>query len=66
MKFSKMKKSKLRSLSSIQNGMSLQRHFHRGELWFVSKGNCIVNFSKADHKKVKEIPLKENSFFSNQ
>jgi cytidyltransferase-like protein len=46
-----------------KNGMSLQRHFHRGEIWFVSKGNCIVNFSKADHKKVKEIPLKENSFF---
>lgn len=34
-------------------GMSFQKHFKRNELWLVSKGSCIVNYSKdlPDNKK---------------
>ena len=27
-------------------GMSFQRHFKRNEIWLVSKGSCVVNYSK--------------------
>ena len=33
-----------------KQGMSFQRHFHRNELWFVSEGSCIVNYSKSEEK----------------
>jgi len=29
-------------------GMSFQKHFKRSEIWMVSKGSCIVNYSKDD------------------
>ena len=29
-------------------GMSFQKHFKRSEIWMVSKGSCIVNYSKND------------------
>ncbi len=38
-------------------GLSFQRHFHRSEIWFVSKGKCIVNYSEDDPDKYKEIKL---------
>ena len=34
-------------------GMSFQRHFKRNEIWLVSDGACIVNFSK-DNPDIKE------------
>ena len=27
-------------------GMSFQRHFQRSEIWLVSKGSCVINYSK--------------------
>ena len=34
-------------------GMSSQRHFKRNERWMISKGSCIVNYSK-DHPDNKQ------------
>jgi cytidyltransferase-like protein len=38
-------------------GMSFQRHFKRHEIWLVSKGSCIVNYSKDDPNNKKSIQL---------
>jgi cytidyltransferase-like protein len=38
-------------------GISLQRHFARNELWFVSKGSCLVKFSKDDPKVLSKSQL---------
>ena len=40
-------------------GMSFQRHFKRNEIWMVSKGVCIVNFSKDHPENKKNIQLKK-------
>ena len=37
--------------------MSFQRHFKRSEIWMVSKGSCIVNYSKDDPNNKKNIQL---------
>ncbi len=44
-------------------GMSFQRHFKRSEVWFVSKGKCMVRFSKNSHKDFKEIELNSDELF---
>ena len=44
-------------------GMSFQRHFLRNEIWFVSHGSCIVNYSKTGPKEAKEIHLSTNEIF---
>lgn len=38
-------------------GMSFQKHFKRSEIWMVSKGSCIVNYSKDDPNIKKSIQL---------
>ena len=38
-------------------GMSFQKHFKRSEIWMVSKGSCIVNYSKGDPDKKENIQL---------
>ena len=38
-------------------GMSFQKHFKRSEIWMVSKGSCIVNYSKDDPNNKKNITL---------
>ena len=38
-------------------GMSFQKHFKRSEIWLVSKGSCIVNFSKGDPDEKENIQL---------
>jgi len=38
-------------------GMSFQKHFKRSEIWMVSKGSCIVNFSKNDPDEKENIQL---------
>ena len=44
--------------------MSFQRHFLRNEIWFVSEGKCLVNYSNEFPKETKEILLsKEDVFF---
>ena len=38
-----------------KKGLSFQRHFHRSEIWFLSKGKCIVNYSEGAPDEAKEI-----------
>ena len=40
-----------------KKGLSFQRHYHRSEIWFVSRGSCIVNYSEHDADEAKEISL---------
>lgn len=44
-------------------GMSFQKHFFRNEIWFVSKGKCLVNFSKDNPDKFEEIILNTEESF---
>jgi cytidyltransferase-like protein len=41
-------------------GMSLQKHFKRSEIWLVSHGKCLVNYSKKSPETVKEILLNKH------
>ena len=34
-------------------GMSFQKHFKRSEIWMVSKGACIVNYSKDNKENIQ-------------
>lgn len=38
-------------------GMSFQKHFKRNEIWLVSKGSCIVNYSNDDPNNKSNIQL---------
>ena len=38
-------------------GMSFQKHFKRSEIWLVSKGSCVVNYSKDDPDNREDIQL---------
>jgi cytidyltransferase-like protein len=38
-------------------GMSFQKHFKRNEIWLVSKGSCVVNYSKGDPNSKESIKL---------
>jgi cytidyltransferase-like protein len=40
-------------------GMSFQRHFKRNEIWMVSKGSCIVNYSKDNPENKKNVQLNQ-------
>ena len=40
-------------------GMSFQKHFKRSEIWMVSKGSCIVNYSKNEPDNKKNIQLNQ-------
>ncbi len=46
-----------------KKGMSLQRHFKRDEVWFISEGKCNVNFSSGELSDLKEIKLDANDTF---
>ena len=41
-----------------KKGLSFQRHFYRNEIWFVSRGKCIVNYSEGVPEEAKEISFK--------
>ena len=59
------KKVKLKELIVLPHkGMSLQKHFQRDEIWFISQGECIVNFSNESPEKIQEIHLKKHDSFS--
>ena len=45
------------------HGMSFQRHFKRNELWLVSKGKCIVNYSHDDASNIESIELEKGHRF---
>lgn len=38
-------------------GMSFQKHFKRSEIWMVSKGSCVVNYSEDNPNNKKNIIL---------
>lgn len=38
-------------------GMSFQKHYKRNEIWLVSKGSCIVNYSEDNPNVKKNIQL---------
>ena len=42
-------------------GMSLQKHHKRSEIWLVSQGKCLVNYSKESPEKTEEIILEKHS-----
>ena len=44
-------------------GMSFQKHFKRSEIWMVSKGSCIVNYSKDDPDNKQTIKLDKFNHF---
>ena len=44
-------------------GMSFQKHQKRSEIWLVSSGSCIVNYSKDDVKNKKNIQLNKFDHF---
>ena len=38
-------------------GMSFQKHFKRHEIWLVSEGSCVVNYSKDSPENRKNVTL---------
>ena len=46
-----------------QKGMSFQRHQKRNEIWFVSKGSCLVKHSQDDPEDIQEIKLLTEEVF---
>ena len=38
-------------------GMSFQKHFKRSEIWMVSRGSCVVNYSESDPEEKENIQL---------
>ena len=40
-------------------GMSFQKHFKRSEIWMVSKGSCVINYSKDNPNYKKNIQLNQ-------
>ena len=47
-----------------KKGMSLQKHHKRSEIWLVSQGKCLVNYSKISPDEIEEITLeKHNSLY---
>ena len=57
-------KMKLKELIIDPNkGMSLQRHFKRDEIWFVSEGECNVKFKAVGDHEFEEYHLKLHDVF---
>jgi cytidyltransferase-like protein len=49
-----------------KQGMSFQRHFKRNEIWLVSKGKCLVNYSNESPDNIDAKILEtHDSFFVN-
>ena len=48
---------------SPKSGMSFQRHFKRSEIWLISKGRCVVNYSEADPELKESIELEKFDHF---
>ena len=44
-------------------GMSFQRHQKRNEIWFVSKGSCLVKHSQNDPEDLQETNLSTEEVF---
>ena len=52
-----------RLIVSPGKGMSFQRHFHRNEIWYISKGVCAVNYSDGEPDDSRKINLNTEDFF---
>ena len=48
------------SLFETYIDMSLQKHFKRSEIWLVSHGKCLINYSEESPEKVEEILLNKH------
>ena len=44
-------------------GMSFQKHFFRNEIWLVSRGKCLVNFSEENPEEKEDIILSTHDHF---
>ena len=44
-------------------GMSLQKHNHRNEIWFISKGRCMVNYHIDDPNLIEKNILNKHDTF---
>ena len=44
-------------------GMSFQKHFKRSEIWLVSKGSCVVNYSKDNPDNREDIQLNKFDYY---
>lgn len=44
-------------------GMSFQKHHKRSEIWLVSQGKCLVNYSKNDASAKESIQLNKFDYF---
>ena len=42
-----------------KKGMSFQKHFKRSEIWLVSKGKCVVNYSKGNPEDRLSVTLEK-------
>jgi len=40
-----------------KKGMSFQKHFKRNEIWLVSEGSCVVNYSKGEPEDRQSVTL---------
>ena len=40
-----------------KKGMSFQKHFKRHEIWLVSEGSCVVNYSKGEPENRQSVTL---------
>lgn len=57
-------KVKVKELIVLPNkGISYQRHNHRSEFWFISKGNCLIKHSDDNPEKYVKTQLKEEDIF---
>ena len=45
-------------------GMSFQKHLQRNEIWLVSQGSCVVNYSKDDPDSRESITLNKFDKYS--
>lgn len=44
-------------------GMSFQKHFKRSEIWLVSKGSCVVNYSKENPDDRENVQLNKFDYY---
>ena len=43
--------------------MSFQKHSQRNEIWLVTSGSCLINYSNSDPKNKREISLNKFDYF---
>jgi cytidyltransferase-like protein len=46
-----------------KKGLSFQRHQYRSEIFFVSKGSCLINYSEGLPEEAKALQFSKNEIF---